>query len=423
GRDDRRAAGDLRGPLRAMGARQLVGDGHRLLRRPGRLARVVLRAAAPRGAVELHALLPRRGRGRRQPLAVHRRGAARGAEVLPGDPARRRGAPHRLLPALPAGGGRHRARRLDRRDARRHRGRAHLGLPPHLRAPRPDRRRAAQLTVADQPRARGDDVPRAGRVGARPARAALHRGLPRAPRRPPRLPGRDAQRRARRAAPHRLRRAPAPRPRAGGPRGPRGGGRGAPRGHPRLHRGVRPAGLEPRVHRVLRLHARGDLRGGDPLARSQAPRGRPADGGPPGPGGHPDRPPPPRARRARAGDAARGDPRRPLGAGGARPGDDGAALRLRRARHRPPAHAAAPDHARLGVPRRAVLAPARGQRLDARGAPGRRRSGRRDHPLRVRRLGRRGRWPGGPAPRAAARQAALQRLPARAVGGARDLRL
>ena len=51
-------------------------------------------------AVALHALLPRRGRGHRRALALHRRRAARGAEVLPRHPAGRRGAPRGLLQAL-----------------------------------------------------------------------------------------------------------------------------------------------------------------------------------------------------------------------------------------------------------------------------------------------------------------------------------
>ncbi len=66
------------------------------------------RFRAPGGAVELRAVLLGRGRRRRQPLALHRRGAARGAEVLPHDPAGRRGAPRCVLQALHAGGVRHR---------------------------------------------------------------------------------------------------------------------------------------------------------------------------------------------------------------------------------------------------------------------------------------------------------------------------
>ena len=78
-----------------------------------RLARGADGRAAPQRALELLALLPRRGLGRRQPLAVHRRRAAGGAEVLPHDAAGRRGAPRRLLPPLHARG-RRRRRRVDR---------------------------------------------------------------------------------------------------------------------------------------------------------------------------------------------------------------------------------------------------------------------------------------------------------------------
>ena len=64
------------------------------------------------GDVDLLDVLLRRGLGRRHPLPLHRRRADRGAEVLPRHPAGRRGPPRRLLPPLLQGGDRGR-RRLD----------------------------------------------------------------------------------------------------------------------------------------------------------------------------------------------------------------------------------------------------------------------------------------------------------------------
>ena len=57
---------------------------------PGRrrLEREAHARAAAQRAVALHAVLPRRGLGHRQPLALHRRRAAGGAEVLPRPPSR-----------------------------------------------------------------------------------------------------------------------------------------------------------------------------------------------------------------------------------------------------------------------------------------------------------------------------------------------
>src|SRR5205823_4777514 len=69
-----------------------------------RLEREDVARAAPQRALALHALLPRRGLRRRQLVALHRRGAAGGAEVLPDDPAGRRGAPRGVLPPLHARG-------------------------------------------------------------------------------------------------------------------------------------------------------------------------------------------------------------------------------------------------------------------------------------------------------------------------------
>ena len=109
----------LRRSLRALGARQLGATEIDFTQDRVALA---ARSSPPqqrtRRAVALLAVLPRRGLGRRQPLAVHRRGAAGGAEVLPRDAAGRRGAPRRVLPPLHARGRRRRRRRARRRPAR-----------------------------------------------------------------------------------------------------------------------------------------------------------------------------------------------------------------------------------------------------------------------------------------------------------------
>ena len=175
------------------------------------------RARAPCRAVELRDVLRRRGRGDRRPRAVHRRRSARGAEVLPGHAAGRRGAPRGLLQAL-HGGGRRRRRRDDRRRPASGRAGAHLGLPQDVRAARRDHRRAAHRPLAGRARARGDHVPRRRRGAARAARPALHLRLPRQARSAARLPRRHEAGGARRAAPHRLRRQAPARSRAGGSR-------------------------------------------------------------------------------------------------------------------------------------------------------------------------------------------------------------
>ena len=304
-------------------------------RRPGAVARGLQRARAQGRAVELLDVLPRRGRRRRRPRAVHRRRPARGAEVLPRHPAGRRGAPLGLLPPLHARGRRAR-RRHHRRRAGRDRARADLGLPQDLRDARRGHRRPAQGPLAHRARARGDHVPLHRRGDAGPARPALHRRLPRAPRPAARLPRGHGPRRPGRAAPHRLRRQAPARPRQGGPgRGPRRGRGPAARGLPHLGRRVRAAGLEPRVHRVLRLHARGDLHRGRALVRVQAADGRPAARVAARAADLPLRPAGRGARHARAGDAARRLPGREERRRRARPRVDGAAVRLRAPRGRP----------------------------------------------------------------------------------------
>ena len=102
-----------------------------------------------------------------------------------------------------------------------------------------------------------------------------------------------------------------------------------------------PPELGPALHRVLRLHARGDLRGGRALVRDRLrAAGMPLESLP-GPIPYPyDLDPAERARRGiamlEAGLLGEGN-----GAAAARPGDDGAAVRLRRRgvdpRHAPPA--------------------------------------------------------------------------------------
>ena len=168
--------------------------------------------AAALGAVALHALLPRRGLGHRQPLALHRRRAAGGAEVLPRHPAGRRGAPRGVLQALHARGRRAR-RRHDRRRAWRR---------PSPSSPGAIARSSAASTAwptSCAPTARTAKLAAAVTLYhvvveatlAQPGQHMIETYLERV-RRPPRLPRRDAQRRARRAAPHRLRRQAAGRP-------------------------------------------------------------------------------------------------------------------------------------------------------------------------------------------------------------------
>ena len=127
-----------------------------------------------------------------------------GAEVLPRHPAGRRGPPRGLLPPLLQGGDRR--RRLDLLDPRLHRVGAQLGLPQRLRPPRPDGRRPAPRPLAAELRPRDRAVPHGRRGDARPAGAALHRGLLRRRRDDARLQRGDGERLPRRAAPHRLRR-------------------------------------------------------------------------------------------------------------------------------------------------------------------------------------------------------------------------
>ena len=245
-----------------MGGRQLERLRHRLLRRCRRLGRL-LRHPAPRGDVDLLDVLLRRGPGRRHPRSLRQRGADRGAVLLPRHPAGRRGPPLALLPPLLQGGDRGR-RRERRGDPGLHPAAAELGLPRHLRPARQDGGGTAQGHLAAEVRAGDHALPPGRRGQPRPARPALHRGLLRQGGDDARLQRRDDQRLARRAAPHRLRRqSPLRATRAGAPRlggVPRRGGRAPARSHA-LHPGrvFRTAEPRPRLHRVLRLLARGHL--------------------------------------------------------------------------------------------------------------------------------------------------------------------
>ena len=216
------------------------------------MARGLHRLRAPGGAVELLPVLLGRGRGRRQPVPVHRRRAAGGAEVLPDDPAGRRGPPRGVLQALHAGGLRDR-RRLDGERAAGDQAAADCGLPQDLRPARPDGRRAARRPLAGAAGGRRDALPHRHRGGPRPARPALHLRLPGEARPAARLPRGHAEHRRRRAAPHRLRREAAvgPQPRRPGGRA-QGRRRAAPRRHPLHGPGADAAGLGRALHHGLR---------------------------------------------------------------------------------------------------------------------------------------------------------------------------
>ena len=242
------------------------------------MARGVHRFRARGGALELRALLLGRGRRDRRPLALHRCRPARGAEVLPGHPAGRRGPPRRVLQPVHARG-RRRRRQHHGLTARGDRAAAHLGLSQGLRPARDDVRGAAPKADPAQPRCRGHALPHGHRGHAGPARPALHRRLSRAARPDARLSERHGEGRPGRAAPHRLRRQAARRPVPRGPGLQACGGRHAARGDPLHRRRAGAARLGPSLHRGLRLHPRGDRRGGRGLAGDQAAKRRHPDGG------------------------------------------------------------------------------------------------------------------------------------------------
>ena len=279
--------------------------------------------------------------------------------------------------------------------------------------------------LAGRARARGDDVPRRRRGAARPARPALHLRLPGQARPAARLPRGHAAGRARRAAPHRLRRQAAARPRA--PRSP-----AVPR------RGRRP---DARASRRTRSRSSSRRTGTAPTPSASASRSRRSTprararsrpklrsaGLPleslPGPSVFPLEMTAARARRVRAGDAA-GRLHR------------AAATARRRATRRRwsccSTRSRAPSTTARRRPGRSPCSgssptPSRGTcawtTARPRRPPGARAARGRRGPLPLRGLGRRRRRPARPAPRAGHRPAAPARLAARAVGGARAVRL
>ncbi len=191
----------------------------------------------------------------------------RGAEVLPRDPAGRRGAPRGLLPPLLQGGDRR--RRHGRRDASAHPAAARLGLSQRLRPARRDGRLASQGPIAAELRPRDCALPHGRRGHPGPAGPALHRGLLHQVGLDARVQRGDGEHLARRAAPHRLRRQGALRAlrAVGGVQG--GGRRAAARDHAVLARRVHAAQLGPRVHPLLRVRDRGHLRLRDALGAHQ----------------------------------------------------------------------------------------------------------------------------------------------------------
>ena len=226
----RRRRGLLRGPLRALGARQLAGDRDRLHAATGSTGRSgspTTSAGARCGSTPCSSTARTRSPTTSRPTSTPRRARSRSTSSPPSRPTR---------PATASSSSASCTRSSARGDGSvagvlaATRGRADVGPPPGLRAPAPDGRRAARGPLAAQARRGGDALPRRRRGRPGPARPAHDRGLPRALRRPPRLPRGDAARLARRAAPHRLRRQAA---RGAAPRGARGDHGGDRRRHPR----------------------------------------------------------------------------------------------------------------------------------------------------------------------------------------------
>ena len=314
GRDDHRRpfpAGQhqLRGPLRALGARQLEGLRDRLLGRSRAVAEPVLRPRARRRPLELLALLLGRGRRDRRPLALHRRRAARGAEVLPRHPAGGRGAPRRLLQALHGGGRGHRRHApatRSRRSARSSPGASsrcstgssacRTSCGAIARSPSSPRR-SRSTTSSSRPRSpsrASTSSPATSRTAS--CSPGFREGMENVAQDEQRHIGfgvkmlSDLRRWIRRRA----------------------GGRGRPaaRGDPVDGLRADPAELGRALHRVLRLHDGGHRRGGRHLARDQDAHRRHADRGPAGAAGVPDPGHPARARGHRQADGAGRLPRR-----------------------------------------------------------------------------------------------------------------
>ena len=196
----------LHRPVRALGARQLVGDGDRLHPGQDRLAREAERGPAARarsGSTRSSSTARTRSPTACRRTSTPRRSRSRSTSS-PRSRSTRRGTPSSSSGSCRrssgSGDGTMAGGMAATEDQLTWGHRKVFGyLEDDGRRLRDDRSHA-QL-------ARGRDaLPRDHRGHARAARPALHRELPRAARRPARVPRGHPQRRARRAAPHRLRR-------------------------------------------------------------------------------------------------------------------------------------------------------------------------------------------------------------------------
>ena len=154
---------------------------------------------------------------------------------------------------------------------------AHVGLREDVRDARPRGRRAAPRPLAHQARAGGDDVPLRRRGDARPARPALHHRLPRrsascCPASAPACATCRSTSSATSASASSCCATSRPRTPSARTRSPSCCARCSP-----YSLGVFvPPGWDTPLRRVLRLHARADLRGGRALVRGQVARRRAA---------------------------------------------------------------------------------------------------------------------------------------------------
>ena len=275
---------------------------------------------------------------------------------------------------------------------------ADVGLRQDVRAARQAHRRAAPRPLAHQARPGGDALPRHRRGDARAARPALHRGLPHAARRAARLPQRDAQRRARRAAPHRLRRQAAARPRREDPEVPLAVADLLREVLPYSAGVFVPPGWDRRYAECFGFTLEQIFEEGARSFEAQAARGRAAGRVAARADPLPVRPPARRARRRVIAMLQAGLLGEANGPRAARPGDDGAAVRLAAPRGRPARDAAGAAHAAVGLPGRRAWH-LRSTNGDTTVGAGLRRRARRHVPRPLRRLRRRLRRPARPAPR------------------------